>query len=307
MAIALCSVAFTSCSDDDESGYTPNGPTATYAGKLPVKVGNYNFQYDDNGRCTNVTSSNGDEISIDYAKGKIYLDEMGDNMDVSFNKSGYITKISGSYDYSDYDESDKGSGNVTFKYNGDGNLTSMSISSKGTYTYDGESFPYSNSINATCKWSGGDLVSINYKYSESEDGEKYESTDVFTIDYDKTLDNETRMFTMLWYNIFDNESFILAPVGLLGKGTAHLPEMFSYVYYDGSDDDYEESHSVSYSLNPDGTIDWEDTYYETYNYRYMSFSSDDADVPSTYTAKAMPQAKKKLTIRDFFRPKHSRK
>ena len=80
MAFALCSVAFTSCGDDDEGGPTPQGPTTTFAGKLPTQVGSYTFHYDDNGRCTRVSSSYGNVLEIDYKRNIIMTDGEDDYM-----------------------------------------------------------------------------------------------------------------------------------------------------------------------------------------------------------------------------------
>ena len=44
---------FSACNDDDDDKI-PQGPAITYAGKLPSRIGDYTFVYDDNNRCTQV-------------------------------------------------------------------------------------------------------------------------------------------------------------------------------------------------------------------------------------------------------------
>ena len=168
MAFALCSVAFTSCGDDDEGGPTPQGPTTTFAGKLPTQVGSYTFHYDDNGRCTRVSSSYSDVLEIDYKRNIIMTDGEDDYMNITFNSKGYITKMSGSWNYSEGGEYEKGSGTVTFKYDGDGHLTTYSGTSKESYSFDGEKYSYTGYGNVSCTWRGGNLVSAEYTYEETE-------------------------------------------------------------------------------------------------------------------------------------------
>ena len=308
LAMALCSVAFTSCSDDDEGGSTPQGPTATYAGKLPTKVGSYIYQYDEKGRCTKVSTSYYDLLEIDYSKGIITMDDGEQEMKITFNGNGYITKMSGSWNYEDEYESESGSGTTTFKYNGDGNLTSVTATSKGKYSYDGEKGSFSGTSKTTCKWSGGDLISATWKYEEKAGGYTSWEKEEYTIAYNGTLDNKTRQYPMALSDLFGDDSYMLAAVGMFGKGPAHLPETITCKYSADDDNGSTYTSDVEYGLNPDGTIDWEKFEYDTYYYSYSAYSSgDDEATPAAKMTKAMQAGQKKLRVRDFFMPKRNRK
>ena len=59
---------FSACSDDDDDKI-PQGPAITYAGKLPSRIGNYTFTYDDNNRCIQIKENSYVYSKIDYDKG----------------------------------------------------------------------------------------------------------------------------------------------------------------------------------------------------------------------------------------------
>ena len=308
MAFALCSVAFTSCGDDDEGGPTPQGPTTTFAGKLPTQVGSYTFHYDDNGRCTRVSSSYGNVLEIDYKRNIIMTDGEDDYMNITFNSKGYITKMSGSWNYSEGGEYEKGSGTVTFKYDGDGHLTTYSGTSKESYSFDGEKYSYTGYGNVSCTWRGGNLVSAEYTYEETENGDKDTETEDYTITYDETSDNETRQCPMALNDIFGDDMYLLSIVGLYGEGPAQLPERIECVGKDNYGSSYTDITNAAYGLNADGTIDWESLNGYRYDYSYTTFSSDDNAETAAYNmAKAMQAGQKKLRVRDFFMPKRNRK
>lgn len=308
LAMALCSVAFTSCSDDDE-GAAPKGPVATYNGKLPTQVGSYNFYYDDNGRCYNISSSyDYDVVNIDYKKLIISTDDEEDYMHVVFNNKGYITKIYGSWNYSDGSGYERGSGTVTFKYDGDGHLTAQTGTSKESYSYDGEKSSYTGSGKVTCTWKGGDFVSARYEYTETEDGKTDTETEEYKVTYDNTLNNKTGQFPMAFTDIFGDDQYLLALVGMFGKGPAHLPELIECKTIYGDDGSYNEQTYAEYGLNADGTIDWEMLNGYRYEYSYKTYSANDDEVtPAAKMTKAMQAGQKKLRVRDFFMPKRNRK
>ncbi len=308
MAFALCSVALTSCSDDDEGGATPKGPTTTFAGKLPTQVGSYQFHYDDNGRCTRISSSYGDVLEIDYKRGTISTDGEDDYMNVVFNSKGYITKMSGSWNYSEDGEYEKGSGTVTFKYDGDGHLTTYTGTSKESYSYDGEKYSYTGYGKVGCTWSSGNLVSAEYTYEETENGDKDTETENYTITYDNTLDNKTRQCPMALNDIFGDDMFLLAIVGIYGEGPAQLPEKVECKGIDSYGSTYTDITNTEYGLNADGTIDWErlNGYHYEYSYKTYSANGDEA-TPAAKMTKAMQAGQKKLRVRDFFMPKRNRK
>ena len=79
---------FSACNDDDDDKI-PQGPAITYAGKLPSRIGDYTFVYDDNNRCTQVKKNSYVYGEIDYDKGVVIMDD--EEAKVSFNSDGYVT------------------------------------------------------------------------------------------------------------------------------------------------------------------------------------------------------------------------
>lgn len=308
LALAACVCTFTSCSDDDENGSAPSGPTTTFEGKLLTQVGNYEFDYDNNGRCTSVSSTYGEYVKIDYAKNKITLDDGDQEMSVSFNSKGYITKMSGSWNENYEGESYKGNGSISFGYDGNGHMTEQNSSSKETGSYDGESYSFSGTSTVSCKWNGGNLVSATARYDENEDGEKSWYSEDYTATYDETLNNKAKQFPMVFTDLFGDDMYLLALVGMFGVGPTSMPAKVVCTEKDnyGSNSEYETT--VTFDLNADGTINWERLNGTTYNYSYMGYSSSgDEEVPVTPAMMAANACKKKLSVRNIFMRNFNRK
>ena len=161
---------FSACNDDDDDKI-PQGPAITYAGKLPSRIGDYTFVYDDNNRCTQVKNNSYVYGEIDYDKGVVIMDD--EEAKVSFNSDGYVTGISASWNYNEDGYSYKGSGKISFSYNGNGQLVSYTESSSESGKEDGESFSSQGSYKATYTWKDGNLIKVVTKEESTEDGEKY--------------------------------------------------------------------------------------------------------------------------------------
>ena len=102
---------FSACNDDDDDKI-PQGPAITYAGKLPSRIGNYTFTYDDNNRCIQIKENSYVYGKIDYDKGILIMDEDEEAQEaqeakVSFNSDGYITGVSASWNYNEDGDSYK--------------------------------------------------------------------------------------------------------------------------------------------------------------------------------------------------------
>ena len=159
---------FSACNDDDDDKI-PQGPAITYAGKLPSRIGDYTFVYDDNNRCTQVKKNSYVYGEIDYDKGVVIMDD--EEAKVSFNSDGYVTGISASWNYNEDGYSYKGSGKISFSYNGNGQLVSYIESSSESGKEDGESFSSQGSYKATYTWKDGNLIKVVTKEESTEDGE----------------------------------------------------------------------------------------------------------------------------------------
>lgn len=306
LAMALCSVAFTSCSDDDE-GSVPTGPTTTFDGKQLVAVGNYTFRYDDRNRCDGVSYYNDDFIDINYDNSTIYLDDDFDELGgykVKFNGKGYISNISASWNFSEGSDRYNGSGSISFSYNGD-RLVSQEMNSKEEYAYEGERYSYSATGKTTLEWRNGDLVSGSMRYEESEDDYESWMADEFTVTYDETLANPHKQFPYVLYSLLDEDYYVFGLVGMVGVGPEHLPASYEGEFSEEGQP-WSESYSgnVGYGLNEDGTIDWERLNGSTYRYDYYTAGGNDVYGRSASKMSSIERSKK---VRDMFMKYRNRK
>lgn len=280
-AMALCVVmlpSLTSCGDDDDDkGGDGTGGVLEIEGErlsyMSDGYTSYNIEYDNKGRITTVATNYGDLV-INYSKGTIALegsDEDQDRYKVKFNDRGYITELVSSWSYVDTSDGDryqiKGSGTVTFSYNGSGNLSTitskMSETEKDLDT--GESGKFTENYTTKLTWTGGNLVKAVCKGTETEGREKDTYSETFDIEY-STTDNLYRQNPVAISEIANDGTVwnVLAAAGLFGKGPKMLPRVVSEV----DDDDYTYTKNVSYTLNSVGAISTEKVSYDTYTYRY---------------------------------------
>lgn len=287
--LVMCGL-FTACNDDDEK--VPNGPTITYAGKLPQTVSGYTFIYDGEGRCTEIKSYSSSYCKIDYEKGIIFIEDDEESASqVAFNGQGYITEVKGSWEEKEEGYQYKGNGKITFSYNKNGQLTSV----KGSYNESGsndagEKFTYEGSSNADYTWNDGNLTKVESKYTEIEDGEKFEDYYTFTLRYG-TQKNELGQFSLALCKAFDLEDYdMFSLVGLFGKASALFPESVREVNHDSEGYEDDETDNVSYDLNEDKTIHVEEINGYGYSYSYTT----------PVEGRATVKEGKKLSLRSLF-------
>lgn len=305
--------SLTACGGDDDDddggngggGNNGGGSTTIIQGERLSSVAGFNLSYDNKGRLCKISpsydySSDNDALIIDYAKGKIYeADSDGDPdgivYNIKFNGKGYVSELSASYDYIDEDGGDeyriKGSGKITFSYNGDGNLTGCysSMSETEKDLEDGETSKYSETVDTKLTWANGNLISAKETDIEIEDGEKDTYRTNYNVQYNGE-ENRYRQFVFgLSYIPFDDTEWqIMAAAGLFGKGTAEVPVSLSE-----SDDEGEHTnHSFWYTFNENGSIASERANYG--NTIYWGYSDN--------TTKSLVPAKK-LSLSNIFRAK----
>lgn len=254
-AAALCAVilpAFVSCGDDDDEGNgTPDVPVIEEDGpsgvSTPVRLsslGGVSIYYDDKGRVESI----GKYVDINYSKGTIQMED--EVMNIKFNGKGYVSEISASWDYEDEGDRSKGSGKITFKYNGSGNLVRCESSSNETYYEDGEKTNYSETLTMDAKWKSGNLESVEAVETEKENGVTDKDYLITTYVYGDTPNKYRQMPLALSYTLFDDSVWsVLAAAGMFGIGSEYLPASFAEV-----DDDYTDSYRVNYTLNDNGSI-----------------------------------------------------
>ena len=278
---------------------------STYAGKLPSRIGDYTVVYDDNNRCTQVKKNSYVYGEIDYDKGVVIMDD--EEAKVSFNSDGYVTGISASWNYNEDGYSYKGSGKISFSYNGNGQLVSYIESSSESGKEDGESFSSQGSYKATYTWKDGNLIKVVTKEESTEDGEKYEYGSTCTIEYGEEK-NELGQYTLGQAKVLDMEDAdVFALVGMLGKASAYFPVSYTEEYYEkDSEQNYENEYSenMTYVLNTDKTIKTEYINGSPYSYSYVAIDNDSDNLK---VRSLLPSDKKNLNLRSFFIRHHGRK
>ncbi len=314
--MAVCAMTLSACGDDDDdnggllltsiscqsgSSNYMNTYCINYDAKLrPYK---YSFEYDDFAN---------DILIIDYDNGKMDIpdpDWDGDgvwpsNLSLSFNSKGYITKVKGSWSYSEDGDNYSGSLEWNASYDKDGHLTEM------TTTEEEKSDEYKDEgiSKTTLSWTGGNLVSFNSDTKwYDEDGQLEESassTGIFTYG---TQQNKYKQYPAI-ISVYDYE-VVLFKMGLFGLGPNNLPTSYNEVYvgeYEGNKSEYRENYTSTFTLNDNGSIDTEiwtsnrDNYPRKYMYSYSDVNSVSKgitrSVAMTSTMSASDKAKR---IRDF--------
>lgn len=266
--MATCMLAFTSCSDDDDdNGGAPsgNGSALVTEAKVLLDYISYKddydedilfmYKYDEQFRpyfCTELDEYD-DIFYIDYKAGKIDMWDELEGLSISFNSKGYITKISGSWNYKNDEEdySSKGSLTYSFNYDASGQLVGVDMSDNETEV-DG-SYVYNNktTTKGTLTWKDGNLMNSESTTTFSGD---YKGTykDVLSFTYGNQP-NKYRQYPGLMCD--DDMGFTGA--GLLGVGPKMLPKTITNYY--SEDDEYEDEYGYTgtFTLNDDGTINTE--------------------------------------------------
>lgn len=297
--VTACAV-FVSCSDDDdEGGSIPTGPVATYAGNLVKKAGPYTFYYDENGRCSKIESNGYDGAGeFDYSKGTYTLDDDDQVYKVTFNGKGYITKLSTSWNYPDYDGNDyTGNGTLSFSYDGDGHLIGCTINGTETVVNDEGSEKYNETGKGVMTWVNGNLMKTSKVYDAVWGGEKYKNTYDCEFEYGNQR-NVTGQYCSTLIDGISMELDALALVGMFGTASAYLPVKCSTSeLFEG--DLYENTKYPTFTLNSDGTIDSENNW-GRWNYSYTSVGEGASYMPRSNKAKALSSVEKAKKARSLF-------
>lgn len=300
---AFCAPMVTSCgSDDNDAPDSPNkSEVSDIDGTRVTGVGDCTVTYDSKGRPTVFNIEDDGIMTIDYSKGTfIGSDEMG-KMNIKFNAKGFVTELSSSWNYKFTEDGitvqAKGSGTLTCSYENDV-LKSIKATESSSFKAGQQSYETKGTSIMTLIWSNNNLTAIKSSEDYTKNGEKEHHEAQAKIEYG-TQTNKFRQFPMA----IADESEAIIPyfysVGLVGNGPANLP--VSMVV---EDEEGRYSSSISYVLNPNGSIKSESTKRgsskpETWDYTY-----------SDITRSLMPAANKQLTpemIRDIFLPRHARK
>ncbi len=293
---ALTCVIVTSCGKDD-GDVTPPGQTEIEkeTGMRLAGVGDYRFNYDNNGRCVGMDCLEGpgsSHISIDWDKSEIRTSEGYehplDSIPIKFktNGRGYVTELFTSWDYELNGNSYKGREEATLTYDKEGHLTNATFK---TYDISGGKEEKDENLTEhgdyTLTWDKGNLVNAKYieDYIEDNEHEKSEYNYEISYDRDRNSENAYKQWTEGAGYVFDHDIFILCHVGLFGVGTADFPIKITDEIGD---------HSINISTLSSGLISSEKFNGETYNYSY-----DEVGTRSNSLDSSLPTKAKKRPLR----------
>lgn len=304
----LMSVGFTACSsndDDDSNGGNGNNYPNTEAHVIVTNNGNryllsstsnnysrnypkYSYYYDEVNKLSKIT---GDCKSVQYAtdysiqyapsfKVSALIGESenykNDSITMLFNTKGYITEITETYSFHNSDYTDTGSRTLKFSYDGQGHLTYISVSGKGTEFDDNgvSKWPYTLNSTLTLTWDDGNLMQTEYNEKQTGDSRPSSCKEIYKYTYGTVLNTYNQntivsalpLLTPTQYRFIDFVSFVY--IGWLGIGTKNLPNMYAYYKQEEDEEAINQSYKVSYSINNEGLIEEENYGSTLYYYLY---------------------------------------
>lgn len=285
--VITCLLAVAACGDDDDDddlgggGPTPSGPTVTYGDGQLVSTGGITFAYDDKGRCISATSSY-ERLTVDYDRHTLtYSDVYDDDYDrdeddtynITFNSSGYITKLAAQYTEWDEEYGTMTSTDVmNFTYDGNGHLTG----SNGTAVFEGGEYRETETFTTVYKWEGDLLVSMEYKEVDTEPDEPTETyEETVTVTYSETA-NKYNQWTHAMHDFMATGDYV-GFMGLFGKGPGKLIASYTETYreYGGQEyGPYTYTTNVSHTLEGSGRIATETIGSTSYTYVYSGSNAE---------------------------------
>ena len=322
--MAVCAMTLSACGDDDDdngggssSTSSVDNPLVNDGGLLLTSIsyqsGNYNYMetyyiyYDAKLRPYKYTLDYEDILIINYDNGKMDMPDWdgASNLSLSFNSKGYITKVKGSWSYSEDGDNYSVSLEWNASYDKDGHLTVMTVNQEAK---SDESID-KGTLKTTLSWTGGNLVSFNtdskWYYEDGQVVDVSESSTGICFTYG-TQQNKYKQYPAI---LAASEDTGLFNMGLFGLGPNNLPTSYSEVHVDEDEGDkyeYKENYTSTFTLNDNGSIDTEiwtsdrDNYSKKYMYSYSDVNSVSRgitrSVAMTSTMSASDKAKR---IRDF--------
>lgn len=278
MFAMAATVSLVSCGgDDDEEGGSASTTAGVFDKSSGLRLSRYGYvyyDYDTNGRLSEISGGSFGFYRFSYNPNKItsyYNNEVRCVMDVSYNGSGYITRINYSYNNGT-------GGSNSYSYDKGGHLTKITSTSTDTEHDGGVEYNITSDETTTFTWSNNLLTRANWVCKETggSDGTVTDTED-YIFNYDGDYDNPFRQWTpSLTVIIMGFETDFeecVALVGLFGIGPVELPSSCSE-----SDVDTRYNDTFRYTYNNNGTVNT--TYINgsgySFSYDYVGSDSNDA-------------------------------
>lgn len=281
---AIPTFCLTSCgSDDDEAG---GGSAPKSAGVIDSGsglrlggYGDYSYRYDNDGRLSEI-SGRYQSYSFSYNPNKItsYSDGEADGEEyaLSYNGSGYISRILYTDTGEEDDEKWTDTGDYSFSYDGNGHLTKISSTYKETGTDENGQYTGTDNSTITFTWNSNRMTRIAWVEKETDRDGTDTYTESSTFDYDDAYENTFRQWTpSLTHNIMSGElEELLAFVGFFGAGPVELPSSGTNSWSESDGSDGSNSYSYRYSYNSIGAVSTTYINGSSYSFSYGYADSD---------------------------------
>ena len=288
---AVLSVGFTACGGDDDEGGSGGGSGSpkTNIGVLDAKsglrlksVGDYTYYYNNKGLIDYIADKY-DRYEFSYNPNKIYVvdnyDKDDESLSVSYNKSGYLSALSYSFERDKTEGLWSESAKANYSYDGSGHLTKIAGSGKEIGTDDGERITYTWTFSYVLTWRNDKLMQVAWTETEIEDGESDTETETYTFQYENNdYQNAYCQWAPSIARALDDFEDCLAFVGLLGVGPTMLPssgERYEEYYSDGKKKTETKEYNFNHRFNSDGSLNSVTVNSNTYKYTYDYVGDED--------------------------------
>ena len=267
MALLLMAAVVTGvmgCGSDDPSY---NDGVLENDGSLRVaSVGECKFYYGTNG-LLNYFRIGSNRYELNNSKDTLEAVDLYDGKvlyyNVSFSKQGYLLTTQYAALGSDFYGTWKETSESKLAYDGDGHLSQISVAYSESGVDNAISYSGSGTMTYALTWQNGNLMQVDVKdvYTEGDDVEHSEETWTYTYG-NASYTNKHHQYAPSVVAALGEEDYYLlesalAYVGMLGKGTASLPDAAIRNfrdYYSGHVTEQQHYFDYSYSFNANGAI-----------------------------------------------------
>lgn len=296
MALAVIGWCVTSCGGDDgNDGGGGGGGNPTQAGVLDhetglriTKAGDYQYNYDSEGRLSSVTKSyaSHSDYEFTYNPNRVVFEGGDYQGSVGYTGLGYISQIDATYSFVEgkgqsYEATYSGDLNIKYNYDNVGHVVSMTANNneKKEAAKGNKTRQITTTINLT--WQNNRLTQavVVEKENDSEDGvETYTQTWKFNYTQEDLTQNYNKHHQWVHSvaSVFEDDK-ALAYVGLLGRGPLYLPSSAvreTIEEYEGKREVETDNYTFGYTFNTNGSVNsckrTKSGSTTTYNYSYGS-------------------------------------
>ena len=227
---------------------------AKETGMRVFKVGGCEFYYDNKGKVMSLKNTDDSSSPIYYINWdkQTLTDPQPDRddfvMDFKTNSDGFITELSYTYVYNQFDDEYPTYGTdkmlAKYSYDAEGHLIKYVVEFSFSGVECGEKAEYREDNQVTLKWVSGNLVAISEISTDSDNGKtKYISEYNYNIAYGSAQNKYRQWSKLLWGKVSDYYWMGFVHVGMFGVGTANFPTKVWHEVVEQEDGEYKTDSS----------------------------------------------------------------